>query len=94
MLVVVVVSPRKSSKTVLLHLGHLGSSSESMTYIKHLGQPTRTIEVASGLEEYLGSCEPPVAGGGSLIMSSDDRHELGGEIEGERVGDSGPTITR
>lgn len=34
------------SKTVLLHLGHLGlASSDSITYIRHRGHPTRTIDV-------------------------------------------------
>ena len=62
----------KSSKTVLLHLGHLGSSSDSMTYIRHLGHPTNTIELNSGL----------------LIDKSDDTHELRGETEADRLGDS------
>ena len=76
---------RKSSKTVLLHLGHLGSSSESMTYIRHLGHPTRTMDVASGLLEYL-----------TVLVStswfiSDDTHELGGDVGDtidDRLGDS------
>lgn len=50
-----------------LHLGHLGSSSDSITYMRHLGHPTRTIDVASGLLEYFPS-------------SSDDTHELGGDV--------------
>ena len=66
------LSCTKSSKTVLLHLGHLGSSSNSMTYIRHLGHPTNTIGLDSGL----------------LIDMSDDKHELGGDIEDDRVGDS------
>lgn len=33
--------------TGLLHLGQVGSSSESKTYMKHLGHPARTMEVAS-----------------------------------------------
>lgn len=52
---------------MLLHLGHLGSSSDSMTYMRHLGQPTSTIDVASGLLKYFPS-------------SSDDTHELGGDV--------------
>lgn len=39
---------------MLLHLGHLGSSSESMTYMRQRGHPTSTMEVASsGLVEWL-----------------------------------------
>jgi len=39
---------RKSSKTWLLHLGHLGSfSKEVMMYMMQLGQPTTTIDLAS-----------------------------------------------
>ena len=43
----------KSRRTVLLHLGHLGSSCESITYMRQRGHPTRTIELVSGLVEYL-----------------------------------------
>ena len=43
-----------------------------MTYIRHLGHPTNTIGLDSGL----------------LIDMSDDKHELGGDIEDDRVGDS------
>lgn len=50
-----------------MHLGHLGSSSDSITYMRHLGHPTSTIDVASGLLEYFPS-------------SSDDTHELGGDV--------------
>lgn len=78
----VVFSLRKSSKTVLLHLGHLGSSSDSMTYMRHLGHPTTTIEVASGLLEQRTAA--------SSWLSSDDTHELGGEVgetEADRFGD-------
>lgn len=52
------------SKTVVLHLGHLGSSSDRMMYIRHRGQPTRTMDVASGLVQF----------------SSDDTHELGDTV--------------
>lgn len=39
---------RKSSKTWLLHLGHLGLlSKDMMIYIMQLGQPTTTIDLAS-----------------------------------------------
>ncbi|RWV80329.1 hypothetical protein GW17_00058424, partial [Ensete ventricosum] len=55
----------KSSSTVLLHLGHLGSFSESMTYMRHRGHPASTMDVASGLPNF---CSP-----------SDDTHELGGD---------------
>lgn len=76
---------RKSRRTVLLHLGHLGSSSESITYIRQRGHPTRTIDVASGLFEYLRV---------SPELISDETHELGcdvGEFDDEdadRLGDS------
>lgn len=74
------VSLRKSSKTVLLHLGHLGSSSDSITYIRHLGHPTRTMDVV------VASLQLPVS---SSI--SDDTHELGGDVGdtvADRLGDS------
>lgn len=61
----------KSRRTVLLHFGHLGSSSDNMTYIRHRGQPTSNIEVVSGL---LG-CLP--------CSVSDETQELGGEVEVE-----------
>ncbi|KAG8374057.1 hypothetical protein BUALT_Bualt11G0091300 [Buddleja alternifolia] len=73
---VTVVSWIISSKTVLLHLGHLGSSCGSITYMRHLGQPTSTMDVASGLAER---------------DSSDDTHELCGDVGStvrERLGDS------
>lgn len=73
---------RKSSKTVLLHLGHLGSSSESMTYIRQRGQPTKTMEVVSGLLEYLWRLLVV----SSSWFSSVDTHELGGDV-GETVAD-------
>lgn len=39
---------RKSSKTWLLHLGHLGLlSKDMMIYMMQLGQPTTTIDLAS-----------------------------------------------
>jgi hypothetical protein len=75
--VVVVLSWRKSSSHVLLHLGHLGSFSESITYMRHLGHPTSTIDVASGLLEYLRV---------SSWLISDDTHELGGDV-GDTVAD-------
>lgn len=65
-------SGRKSSKTELLHLGHLGSDSDNITYIKHLGHPTTTIDVDSGLLEY-------------FKLSSDETHDLGGDISGDTV---------
>ncbi|RDX70805.1 hypothetical protein CR513_49913, partial [Mucuna pruriens] len=77
---------RKSSKTVLLHLGHLGSSSESITYIRQRGQPTKTMEVASGLLEY-----PRLLLLLSSWLSSVETHELGGDVGdtvADRVGDS------
>lgn len=65
---------------MLLHLGHFGSSSESMTYIRQRGQPTKTMEVASGLLEYLCWLFP------SSWFSSVDTHELGGDV-GDTVAD-------
>ena len=39
---------RKSSKTWLLHLGHLGLlSKDMMMYMMQLGQPTTTIDLAT-----------------------------------------------
>ncbi|CAL9208801.1 unnamed protein product [Musa hybrid cultivar] len=49
LVVVVVVSWRKSRRTALLHLGHLGSSPGSMTYMRQRGQPASTIDGPSGL---------------------------------------------
>ena len=48
---------KKSSRTVLLHLGHFGSSWESITYIRQRGQPTRTIEIGFSISSWLGSEE-------------------------------------
>lgn len=39
---------RKASKTVLLHLGHLGLAPDSITYMRHRGHPTRTIDFTVG----------------------------------------------
>jgi len=75
--VVLLLSWRKSSSHVLLHLGHLGSFSESITYMRHLGHPTSNIDVASGLLEYLRV---------SSWLISDDTHELGGDV-GDTVAD-------
>eukprot|EP01018_Ginkgo_biloba_P016779 Gb_06950 [translate_table: standard] len=33
----------KSSRTELLHFGHLGSARDNITYMRHLGHPTSTI---------------------------------------------------
>ena len=57
---------------MLLHLGHRGSSCGSMTYIKHLGHPTTTIDADddSGLLEY-------------FRLSSDETHDLAGETSGD-----------
>lgn len=55
----------KSSRTVLWHLGHRGSSRDSITYIMHRGHPARII----------GAPPPPPASG----LPSDDTHELGGD---------------
>lgn len=80
--VALLLSWRKSSKTVLLHLGHLGSSSESITYMRQRGHPTSTMDVASGLFEYRRV---------SSWLSSDDTHELGGDVGdnvADRLGDS------
>lgn len=59
---------RKSRSTVLLHFGQRGSASESMTYMRHLGHPTSTIEVASGLLEY-------------FRLSSEETHERVGDSD-------------
>lgn len=45
-----------------------------MTYIRQRGQPTKTIEVASGLLEYRRV---------SSLLFSDETHELGGEVGDE-----------
>lgn len=42
---------RKSSNTVLLHLGHLGSTSDNITYKRHRGHPTRSIALVSSASE-------------------------------------------
>lgn len=65
---------------MLLHLGHLGSSSDSITYIRHLGHPTRTMDVV------VASLLLPVS-----TSISDDTHELGGDVGdsvADRLGDS------
>ncbi|GER29033.1 alpha-trehalose-phosphate synthase [Striga asiatica] len=67
-----------SSKTVLLHLGHLWSSSESITYIRQRGQPTSIMEVASS----------GLAGYSRDSLGSDDKHDVGGESVGDRLGGS------
>lgn len=67
---------------MLLHLGHLGSSSASITYMRHLGHPTSIMDVASGLEAYRGD---------SSRFLSDDTQELGGDVGdtvNDRLGDS------
>lgn len=63
---------------MLLHLGHLGSSSDSITYMRQRGHPTSTMEVASGLLEYRILV--------SSWLSSEDTHELGGDV-GDTVAD-------
>lgn len=60
----------KSSSTALRHLGHLGSSRDSITYIMHRGHPARTMAAAPPL--------PPGAAAASGLPS-DDTHELGGD---------------
>lgn len=65
---------RKSRRTVLLHLGHLGSASASMTYIRQRGHPASIIDddEASGLLlEH------------TSVFTSDDRHELVGDVAGD-----------
>jgi len=39
---------KNSRKTLLLHLGHFGSFSDTITYMKHRGQPTRSMAFVSG----------------------------------------------
>lgn len=46
--------------------------------MRHLGQPTSTMEVASGLLE---------CGTVSSWFNSEDTHELGGDVVGETVAD-------
>lgn len=55
---------------MLWHLGHLGSSRDSITYIMHRGQPARII------------AEPPLPPPASGLPS-DDTHELGGDADDE-----------
>ncbi|KAG6466965.1 hypothetical protein ZIOFF_075232 [Zingiber officinale] len=69
----------KSSRSVLWHLGHLGSISDSITYMRHRGHPASTIDVASGLLDF--------------CSSSDDTHELGGEIGGDDEEESSSSST-
>jgi hypothetical protein len=60
----------KSSSTALRHLGHLGSSRDSITYIMHRGHPARTM---------VGAAPPPAGGAAASGLPSDDTHELGGD---------------
>lgn len=77
---------------MLIHLGHdLGLSSDSMTYMRQWGHPTRTMDVTPGLFGYPRVWPWSV----SLEFSSVDTHELGGDVsdkDGEtdidRFGDS------
>ncbi|GAA0155018.1 hypothetical protein LIER_12845 [Lithospermum erythrorhizon] len=69
----VLSSWKKSNKTVLLHLGHLGSSFDNMTYMKQRGHPASIIEVVSGL---LGHCTKMLSSSG---LGSLDTHELAGD---------------
>jgi hypothetical protein len=55
----------KSRRTALWHLGHRGSSRDSITYIMHRGHPARIIG------------KPPTTPSSGL--PSDDTHELGGD---------------
>lgn len=64
----------KSRSTVLWHLGHLGSSRDSITYIMHRGHPARIIDAPPPPPP------PPASGSG---LPSDDTHELGGDAEDE-----------
>lgn len=69
-----------SSKQVLLHFGHLGGSltSANITYMRHLWQPTNSIEVtASGLLEPRWPADE----------SSNDTHEFVGDIVIDLVGE-------
>ena len=70
----------KSRRTVLWHLGHRGSSRDSITYIMHRGHPARII----------GGGAPAASG-----LPSDDTHELGGDAvddddDDSRLGEAPP----
>lgn len=73
-----------SSKQVLLHLGHLGSASANMTYIKHLGHPTSNMDVVDSGLLARRRCWPG--------ESSDDTHELVGDVVIELLGDNDSCI--
>ena len=65
---------------MLWHLGHRGSSRDSITYIMHRGHPARII----------GSGAPAASG-----LPSDDTHELGGDAvddddDDSRLGEAPP----
>ena len=59
----------KSRRTLFLQRGHLGSLSESITYIRQIGHPARTIGVFSGLD--------------FPSSDSEETQELGGEEDEE-----------
>lgn len=62
---------RKSSKTWLLHLGHLGLlSKDMMMYMRQLGQPTTTIDLA-----------PPLSPSASSEHNDDDELSVGKDDE-------------
>ena len=78
---------------VLLHLGHLGSPSLTIIYIRQREHPTSTMEMSSGLR-----VQPRLLFFLLLLLllsswlSSLDTHELDGDVGGamgNRVGESG-----
>ena len=77
---------------VLLHLGHLGSPSLTIIYIRQREHPTSTMEMSSGLR-----VQPRLLLLLLLLLlsswlSSLDTHELDGDVGGaigNRVGESG-----
>ena len=77
-------SLRKSSSTVLLHCGHFGSTSDNMTYMRHRGHPTSSIDVESVLLEHCkvssGSDETHEP---SIDMSEEEDVETFGDSSGE-----------
>lgn len=78
------LSRTTSRSTVLLHLGHLGYSSASITYIKQRGHPASIIDVVSGLLEYRSSTFSS-----SWTISSDTQEFVGDIVIGDdRLGDS------
>lgn len=81
-LLVLSSSIRKSSKTVLLHFGHFGLASDSMTYMRHRGHPASTMAFASGLLWYWCSGSDD-----TQELRSSDMFEDVSEAFGEPIGE-------